>query len=383
MNKVSYYIVLNDKYINKYGLCPVYLRVNINAIKKEFNTGVYIPPSYWDYNLKKIKNGYTDSQKLNSIIFDYLFKINQFVIDCSLKNFNIELNDIIDLFEKNRTTPRDKSSFTDYIEKVVEKHKSMIALSTYRQYKSELSKLKKFKENILFHEINHNFLIDYEIYMRNVLNNQQNTLNKTLKKIKILIGFAMKDDKLKSNPFDKYKMPSYIIPDRTALNIEEIEKIEEIYFNPNVNEKIRNVLRYFLFCCYTGIRFCDIVNLCYENISNDIITIKQQKTNRNLIVPLSKKAKQYLVTDEIGKVFRTITIQKTNEYLKLALTTANIKKKVTFHCSRHTFATCSITLGIPYEVVSKLLGHTDLKTTQIYAKIVDEVKIKEIDKWNF
>ncbi|HAT76663.1 MAG TPA: site-specific integrase, partial [Flavobacterium sp.] len=92
---------------------------------------------------------------------------------------------------------------------------------------------------------------------------------------------------------------------------------------------------------------------------------------------------QYLVTDEIGKVFRTITIQKTNEYLKLALTTANIKKKVTFHCSRHTFATCSITLGIPYEVVSKLLGHTDLKTTQIYAKIVDEVKIKEIDKWNF
>jgi len=142
-------------------------------------------------------------------------------------------------------------------------------------------------------------------------------------------------------------------------------------------------LRYFIFCCYTGIRYCDVVKLCYEHINNDLIVFKQQKTNRNIIIPISKKAKQLLVSDDMGKIFKTISIQKTNEYLKLALTLANIDKKVTFHCSRHTFATCSITLGIPYEVVSKLLGHTDLKTTAIYAKIVDEVKIKEIEKWNF
>lgn len=383
MNKISYYIILNDRYINKNGLCPVYLRVIVNKTKRDFNTNVYIPPTYWDYNLKKIKNSYSNSQKLNSILNDYLYKINQFVIDCSLKNFAIELKDIEDLFLKNKVIPKDKGSFSEYIIEIVERHKHSIAHSTYLLYKSELSKLKKFKTNISFSDLTHNFLHDYEIYMRNVLENQQNTINKTFKKLKVLIGFAMKDEKLKTNPFDKYKVPTYRNPDRVFLTIEELTKLENLYFNFNVNEKIRNVLRYFLFCCYTGIRYCDVVKLCYEHLSNDIIVFKQQKTNRSVIIPLSQRAKQFLITDDKGKIFKTISIQKTNEYLKLALTLANIDKNITFHCSRHTFATCSITLGIPYEVVSKLLGHRDLKTTAIYAKIVNEVKIKEIEKWNF
>ena len=90
----------------------------------------------------------------------------------------------------------------------------------------------------------------------------------------------------------------------------------------------------------------------------------------------------FIPGEQGDKIFKVITNQKTNEFLKDIMKTAGIQKTISFHCARHTFATVGLTVGIPMEVISKLLGHRDLKTTQIYAKVIDTLKIKEMEKWN-
>ena len=109
------------------------------------------------------------------------------------------------------------------------------------------------------------------------------------------------------------------------------------------------------------------------------------KTGYLVGIPLTQKAIKLILTNyqsESDLLFRVYCNKVTNRVLKQIGRQYNIPKKLTCHVARHTFATISITLGIPIEVVSKLLGHTDLKTTQVYAKIVDKVKEREMEKWN-
>jgi len=113
------------------------------------------------------------------------------------------------------------------------------------------------------------------------------------------------------------------------------------------------------------------------------IRITMHKTKDPVSIPLIDKAAKMISEGfEAQKVFRVPTNQVSNRFLKEISELAGIKKQITFHVSRHTFATNSITLGIPVEVVSKLLGHTNIKTTMIYSKVVDSVKVHYMDRWN-
>jgi site-specific recombinase XerD len=107
------------------------------------------------------------------------------------------------------------------------------------------------------------------------------------------------------------------------------------------------------------------------------------KTEREVYIPLTKRAIDLLPKEDTSnKIFKVISNQKTNSYLTDIMSKATIDKKISFHCARHTFATVSIELGIPLEVIQTILGHTSVKTTQIYAKIISAVKTREMDKWN-
>jgi integrase len=190
---------------------------------------------------------------------------------------------------------------------------------------------------------------------------------------------------MKNNPF-KFITIKKVEGKRDFLSTDELNRLSQAYFTGKVRNPIeQEILKYFLFSCYTGLRYSDLKLLGKDSIDANKININMHKTGYIVSIPLTQKAKQLLPLEtfpDTGYVFRIYCNKVTNRVLKQIGQRFDIHKKLTCHVARHTFATVSITLGIPIEVVSKLLGHTNLRTTQVYAKIVDSVKEREMEKWN-
>lgn len=154
---------------------------------------------------------------------------------------------------------------------------------------------------------------------------------------------------------------------------------------PSPDREIKNA---FIFSCYTGLRISDIRELTFDRIRNVYLDFRQQKTQGVERMKLHPKAFEILEEQkerrrhsEDGKIFLLPLDSGTiNKVVRNWMKTAGVKKKITFHCSRHTFATMCLTFDIDIYTVSKLLGHRDLKTTQIYAKLIDKKKDEAIDK---
>jgi integrase len=187
-------------------------------------------------------------------------------------------------------------------------------------------------------------------------------------------------------PFKTYKIKAESV-DKEYLDLKEVEKLHDIYYSDEISDRIKGTLHYFLLSCYTGLRLSDIKRVTKDTIRNNTIILKTQKTGSKVTIPLNQAALNLINFDLDGiKLFERElkqSISRITTDLNDALKLAEIKgKKITFHCSRHTFAINSLILGIPLEVVSKILGHSDLKTTQIYAKVVDSLTNREMDKWN-
>ena len=290
---------------------------------------------------------------------------NNVVLTDYNKQYNRDLNCNKDFYE----------SFRAYYESI----KSRISNETYKGYLAEISKLKKFRNRIAFKDIDQQFIIEYENYMLKTLNNKHNTVNKTFRRLKAFLNNARIMGLIHRDPFLGYRM-LHSPTTREALLLKDFKKLERLQTKP-LKDNQRNVLNAFLFACYTGLRFIDVKSLTKKNIVNGILVIKTSKTGTVVRIPLSKKAASFIIPKN-GNLFRLYKNTKTNKCLQQLMKLARITKKVTFHIARHTFATLSLNLGIPMEVLSGLLGHTNIKTTQIYAKILDKTKINMIKKWD-
>lgn len=273
------------------------------------------------------------------------------------------------------------ASFTDFVFGHLEKERSSLRRETYYTYKSTATKLLRFKRKIDFKDIDEKFIHEYREWMLRIGNNE-NTTSKSLRTLRTWINVALRFGMIQKNPFQYIRIKK-IDGKRDFLNIEDFNALYNTYLSGKYTGMRQEILRYFLFSCTTGIRYSDIRRLEYSHISDGVIQLMMQKTTLPVAIPLSDKASLIIRPYGAGRCFRTYCNKVTNRILKMIVCDHGIQKKVTFHVARHTFATISITLGIPIEVVSKLLGHTDLKTTQIYTKIVDSVKAKEMTKWNF
>jgi len=168
---------------------------------------------------------------------------------------------------------------------------------------------------------------------------------------------------------------------RKALSELQLSELELL----TLDNKQKIVLDIFLFACYTGLRYSDITQLKKENITFEqfdkekihIIRIKMHKTKLDVSIPLIPKAVKIYESEVI---FTKFTNQYLNRTLKEIAQKINFDDKLTFHIARHTFATVALNRGIPIEVVSKLLGHTQIETTEIYAKVNDTYKVNQMKK---
>lgn len=213
--------------------------------------------------------------------------------------------------------------------------------------------------------------------MLDILENKNNTVNRTFRRLKAFIKHVQIMGFISNDPFSGYRMlnsPTL----RQSLSWEELSKIEQME-SLSLKKNQKNVLRAFLFSCYTGLRFKDVGRLQAKNIVDRVIIMQTSKTGSVVRIPLSKRA---ISITEDGHFFRMYSNHKTNKILGQLMLLAGITRKVTFHIARHTFATLSLNLGISMEVLSGLLGHTNLRTTQIYAKIQDKTKVEMMKKWD-
>lgn len=214
------------------------------------------------------------------------------------------------------------------------------------------------------------------------------TAEKKLTAFSYVLKMAVAEGKIVRNPFDQIESADKIhVPESTReyLTEEELRKLADTPIN---NEATRHV---YMFMCFCGLRISDVKRIKWGDIETDgdrwRLRIRQQKTQTPLYLPLSEQAKKFIPergekTDD-DLVFDNLPSEQTmNRHLKEWAKAAGIKKNLTLHTGRHTFATLSITKGVDVYTTGKLLGHSDIHTTLIYAKIVDEKKVEAVDKLN-
>jgi integrase len=262
---------------------------------------------------------------------------------------------------------------------------------TTEKYLHKFLKQKLKMDDIYLKQLNYRFICDFEQFLRTNKNNKKqlmlsnNGVMKHLERFKKMINLAFKLEWILKNPFAQFQL-KFDKFDRQYLTEREVERIENIYYK---NERLERVKDCFIFSCYTGLSYVDVKELTLNQITRGIdnnhwIFTKREKTNETVKIPILPKAmtiidkyKRDREKKENNPLLPLCSNQKANSYLKEIAKDCGIHKNVTFHVARHTFATTvMLSNGVPIETVSKLLGHTKLTTTQIYARVV-ESKISE------
>jgi integrase len=291
-------------------------------------------------------------------------------------------------YEKEQLKIREKGekNFVEYFKALANKR----CTSNHDNWIAAFNYLEKFTDGKLkFADLNEKFLEDFKEYLLNTKSNKSNKANLAqnsavsyFNKVKATLKQAYKDGYLTTDLNGKIQPIKTAETRRNFLTIEELNKLVKTECN---NPLLKRAA---LFSALTGLRFSDIKNLVWgalEYIEGKgyFIQFKQQKTKGVEMMPISEQAFKLMGERKKNsdKVFEGLTYSAyENKHLYQWIGAAGITKDITFHCFRHTFATLQLSLGTDIYTVSKMLGHRELKTTQIYAKIVDQTKREAADK---
>ncbi|KGL47525.1 MULTISPECIES: site-specific integrase [Bacteroidales] len=397
--KVSFY--LRSNYENKEGKSPVMLRVFLNGEMANFgSTKIFVDKSLWSNTTSRLKGRTADALTANA----------------ALDGISYTLNAIYRKFEDDETLSMDKirsifcgktkeyvnflpvfDSFIEGVKQRVGRTISKDSLQKYsvvRRHFYEFLIHKYSRKDIGLTELSPSVIQDFELYLSTVAGCSHNTTVKKMKSLKTITIYAQKRGILLHDPFLDYGF--HLKPvNRDFLTDEEILKIANKDLELQRLELVRDI---FIFSCFTGLAYIDVANLTPAHIvtmDNKLwIMTQRQKSgiSSNILlldIPKSIIAKYGNQTYREGKLLPILSNQKTNAYLKEIADLCGIEKNLTFHVARHTFATMSLSKGVPMESVSKMLGHTNIRTTQIYARITNkkvehdmEQLAEKLDKFN-
>ena len=284
------------------------------------------------------------------------------VEEIGLANPNISLSEFDNLYNKNNSN---SISIIDY----AETNMAVLAVKTLLRIFPEAT----------FSNIGQK---EAELWLKQMLQTYAKlTISTYLAYLRNVFSKAVKDNIIKTNPFAAIKHKRTEVH-REYLSMDELEKIENIEID-NILQPYRDM---FLLECYTGLRISDIKSLEWDDLSEGAIIKRMVKTKTDVFIPLSKKAAEIIArqprTDSIIFQRCATSIPNINNHIREICRMAGITKKITSHCGRHTFAIQSLNKRIPIEVVSKLLGHKDLKTTQIYAKVANPLIVDYMKRWD-
>ena len=293
------------------------------------------------------------------------------------------------IIKQEYRNPSANKNFYDWMDNEIKERKGSISKATSDMHKSLLKSLRAFKPNVFFKEIDSKFLEDFEHYMRNKEKNGLNTQSKKFRALKAYLNRAMARDIIKTNPFSKYRIKRGKNK-RVFLSEEELINIITHYKKELFPEKYKKVLKYFLAACFTGLRISDIKRFQWEWIHGDMIILKPKKLqNVNAEIceipvtdSLCKLIGYKIGMERIGPVFDCYTDQVSSRYIKEVGKLLELKKDISFHTSRHTFATLFLERTCDLATLQKLLGHSNIQQTMIYAHTTDRKKKQQMILFN-
>ena len=383
-------VYLNKSKITKDGTSNINIElsasINSVQVKKRIFTGYNVKHEVWDNENARIKTNIRGAESANHQINSIVNKLRSIKLDLEYKGEDSTPEAILDIYN-NSGKNNDKYDFLAFTESELKQTSKDYSDSYYNDMNNNLAILKEFTKNkLLFEDITPLFLDRFRYYLEHTKKNKINSIYQKINFIRKFVNKAIVHGLTQNYPFKDYKLKSEKV-DKEYLELKEVHALHELYLNDKTPLRIKTTLHYFLLSCYTGLRLSDIKRVDKGCIINNTIVMKTQKTGTIVKIPISEATLSLLDFDLEGlKLFeKTIKQSKSRitKDLNDALEMIKLKsKKITFHCSRHSFAINSLILGIPIEVVSKILGHADLTTTQIYAKVVDELKNSEMEKWN-
>lgn len=378
MEKIRYRLVYNrKKHLNKQGTALVQVEALLNQRKIYFKTNLYIKPEHWDKRTSQVI-GHPQANDLNSMLFEFVLYLQGIELALWKRGVPATLSLLKDAMKKNRPI---NITFPIFAKEYVQH--SDRRESTKENLFTTITVLQEFRPGLDFKDITYTFLKDFEVYLREK-GNGINTVAKHLRQLRTLVNEAINQGYIHADayPFRKFKIKQekgsheFLTPD-------ELKKLENLEVH---DLKLRHVLDAFLFCCYVGLRFSDFCQLTPSNFirvnGKRWLHFKSIKTGIELRLPLHLlfEGKALAILDRycITEFASLGSNSEVNKALSVITSMARIKKHVTYHTARHTCATLLIHQGVPITTVQKLLGHTSVKTTEIYSEILSSTILRDL-----
>jgi len=384
MEKISYNLVFNrKKRLNKRGMALVQVEAYLNRKKMYFSTKIYLKPEQWNAKRKMVKN-HPNANVLNRMLYENIAAIEQTELGLWQQGKSISLDLLKNSIDKPLSNGR--SFLTFFKEEIAN---SSLKESTRQNHLSTLELLQEFKKEVLFTDLTFEFVSSFDNYLQSK-GYHLNTIAKHMKHLKRYINVAINKEymDIQKYAFRKYKIKS-IEGSHTHLAPEELHKFENLQLTGRYT-RLQKTKDAFLFCCYAGLRYSDFTNLTSANIvefhQETWIIYKSVKTGMEVRLPLyllfEGKGIQILqrYKDDFNSFFKLKDNSNINKELNILAGLAKIDKRVSFHTARHTNATLLLYNGANITTVQKLLGHKSVKTTQVYANIMDITVVRDLEK---
>ena len=349
----------------------------LNQRKVYFKTNIYLKPEHWDKQTSQVCN-HPQANDLNTMLFEFILHLQAIELSLWKRGIPVTLSLLKDAIRKDKPVNVTFPVFAKiYVQESDRKR------STKENLLTTVTVLQEFRPGIDFKDITYTFLRDFEVHLKEK-GNSVNTIAKHLRQLRTLVNEAINQGYIPSDayPFRKYKIKQekgrkeFLTPD-------ELKRLE----NLDVDKKLRHVLDAFLFCCYTGLRYSDFCQLTPENIirvnGKRWLYFKSVKTDVEIRLPLhllfEGKALAVLERYDIVTDFAKIgPNSEANKYLAQLAALARIRKHITYHTARHTCATLLVHQGVPITTVQKLLGHTSVRTTEVYSEVLSNTIIRDL-----
>lgn len=387
--KVTLHFYAKSTKANTTGQFPIYIRLTVNGNRLEFSSKKFIDSSKWSADLAKMKGTTEEARSINSYldlmkskVLDIQMELIHKNEDLSIENFKIKIfgleekqKMLIPIFQDHNNKFEELVKIGDKAQGTLDRYETSLKHTIdYMQWKYNI-------KDIGIKKINHEFITEYEFYLRTVRKCNNNTAIKYIKNFKKIINICIANRWITENPFINIKSKltevyrDFILEDELLI----------IYNKKFATERLNLVKDIYVFSCFTGLAYIDVKqfnksNICIGVDGNKWITKNRQKTDVNSKIPLLdipleilERYKDHPQCLNEDKLLPVLSNQKMNSYLKEIADLCGINKDLTYHTARHTFAT-TVTLsnGVPIESVSRMLGHRSIKTTQHYAKVLDK-----------